>query len=198
MSQPEVVIAMYRPKEGKLKELEALVLRHFPTLKEYGLTTQSAPFIGRSADGTIIEVFEWASRAAAQKAHDHPAVAKIWEAMAIVSDFGTLKQMPEAEKMFGCQAMWAGDNVFAIVWKHGRIGFKLPDATPYQTLLDIKGAEPWKAGAMQMSHWVLVPESFHSKPTELRKWAALAHDLCAKLEKPAKRGAKAGKPTKRK
>lgn len=100
MSQPEVVIAMYRPRDGKLKELETLVHRHFPTLKEYGLTTDREPFIGRSSDGTILEIFEWVSAAAASKAHDHPAVAKIWEAMAMVCDFGTLDQMPEAKNRF--------------------------------------------------------------------------------------------------
>ncbi len=100
MSKPEVVIAMYRPKEGKLNELETLVRKHFPTLKEYGLTTGKDPFIGRSTDGTILEVFEWASNEAAKKAHDHPAVAKIWEAMAVVCDFGTLSQLTEANNRF--------------------------------------------------------------------------------------------------
>lgn len=100
MSKPEVVIAMYRPKAGKTKELEALVQRHFPILKEYGLTTGKESFIGRSSDGTFVEVFEWANMEAAEKAHDHPAVAKIWEAMAVVCDFGTLSQMPEATNRF--------------------------------------------------------------------------------------------------
>ena len=100
MSKPEVVIAMYRPKEGKLRELEALVQKHFSVLKEYGLTTDKDSFIGRSSDGTILEVFEWANPEAAKKAHDHPAVAKIWEAMALVCDFGTLSQIPEAKNPF--------------------------------------------------------------------------------------------------
>ncbi len=100
MSKPEVVIAMYRPKAGKLAELEALVQKHFGVLTEYGLTTGKAPFIGRSEDGTIIEVFEWISRSAAESAHDHPAVAKIWEAMAMVCEFGRLEQMPEAKNRF--------------------------------------------------------------------------------------------------
>ncbi len=100
MSKPEVVIAMYRPKEGKLTELEALVKKHFSTLKEYGLTTEQAPFIGRSGDGSILEIFEWASRSAAEKAHDHPAVAKIWEAMAVVCEFGRLEQLAEAKNRF--------------------------------------------------------------------------------------------------
>ena len=100
MSKPVVVIAMYRPKEGKVVELEVLARKHFPTLKEYGLTTNREPFIGRASDGTILEVFEWISNEAAKKAHDHPAVAKIWEAMAMVCEFGKLEQLSEAKKPF--------------------------------------------------------------------------------------------------
>lgn len=100
MSKPEVVIAMYRAKPGKMKELEDLVRKHFPILQEYGLATDKTPFIGRSSDGTILEIFEWANAEAARKAHDHPAVAKIWEAMAVVCDFGKLEQLPEAKNMF--------------------------------------------------------------------------------------------------
>jgi hypothetical protein len=100
MSKPEVVIAVYKPKVGKLTELEALVRRHFPTLKEYGLTTGRESFIGRSTDGTLIEVFEWASAEAAKSAHDHPAVAKVWEAMAMVCEFSTLGALPEAMDRF--------------------------------------------------------------------------------------------------
>lgn len=100
MSKPEVVIAIYRPKAGKIAELEALVKKHFSTLKEYGLTTERESFIGRSEDESILEIFEWASGEAAAKAHDHPAVAKIWEAMAVVCDFGSLNQLPEAKGRF--------------------------------------------------------------------------------------------------
>ena len=100
MKKPIVVIAMYRPKKGKLVELEKLVHQHFPTLKEYGLTTDQKPFLGRASDGTIMEIFEWISEDAAQKAHDHPAVAKIWESMAMVCDFGTLEQLSESKKRF--------------------------------------------------------------------------------------------------
>jgi hypothetical protein len=100
MSQPEVVIALYRPKAGKVSELEQLVKAHFPVLKEYGLTTERETLIARSSDGTIIEIFEWASSEAAKKAHDHPAVAKIWEAMAMVCDFGKLEGLAEAKQPF--------------------------------------------------------------------------------------------------
>lgn len=97
-----------------------------------------------------------------------------------------------SKKMFGCHALWADGNVFALVWKHGRIGVKLPDESAYESLLSLSGAEPWKAGPMTMAHWVLVPDTFHSKPSEVKKWVAKAHGLCSKLEKkaPSKKAAK--------
>lgn len=88
-----------------------------------------------------------------------------------------------SKKMFGCHALWTDGNVFALVWKHGRIGVKLPTESAYESLMSISGAAPWKAGPMQMSHWVLVPEAYHAKTSDLKKWLAKAHDLCSKLEK---------------
>ncbi len=109
MNKPEVVIAVYRPKPGKAGELEELVKKHFPVLKGYGLTTERDPFIGRSEDGTILEVFEWATPEKAKRAHDHPAVAQIWEAMAVVCDFGKLEQLSEAKNVFPRFARAFGD-----------------------------------------------------------------------------------------
>lgn len=103
-----------------------------------------------------------------------------------------------SKKMFGCHALWADGNVFALVWKHGRIGVKLPEDTHYRTLMKAAGSEPWKAGPMQMSHWVLVPEAFHSRPSELKKWAQKAHDLCSKLEKKPKKSVAKKKSLKKK
>lgn len=92
-----------------------------------------------------------------------------------------------SKKMFGCYALWADENVFALVWKHGRIGVKLPETIQYDSLMEVTGAEPWKAGPMQMAHWVLIPESFHTKPGEIKKWAVKAHGLCQKLAKKVKK-----------
>ncbi len=97
------------------------------------------------------------------------------------------------KKMFGCHALWASENVFALVWKHGRIGLKLPDTSSYDSLMGMAGADPWKAGPMKMAHWVLVPESFHKKSAELKKWAALAHKQCSVLEKKTVKKAKTRK-----
>ena len=95
-----------------------------------------------------------------------------------------------SRKMFGCYALWANDNVFALVWKHGRIGVKLPDAAAYGSLMSLKGSEPWKAGPMTMAHWVLVPESFHSGAADMKRWLSKAHQLCGALEKKPKAAAR--------
>ncbi len=88
-----------------------------------------------------------------------------------------------SKKMFGCYALWANDNVFALVWKTGRLGVKLPESKAYDDLMKLKGSEPWKAGPMKMAHWVLVPEALHSKSAELKKWFKKAHAQCSVLEK---------------
>lgn len=41
MSKPEIVIAIYKAKDGKIKELESLVIKHFPTLRDLKTYFQS-------------------------------------------------------------------------------------------------------------------------------------------------------------
>ncbi|MBI3441140.1 MAG: hypothetical protein HY052_04965 [Proteobacteria bacterium] len=98
MDRPEIVFALYKPQAGHEKELEKLVSKHFPTLKKYGLVTNRHPTVVRSKNGTIIEIFEWKSSAATREAHEHPAIAKIWEAMEKISTFVSLDSLEEAKK----------------------------------------------------------------------------------------------------
>lgn len=100
-----------------------------------------------------------------------------------------------SKKMFGCYAQWTNENVFALVWKTGRIGLKIPDQKDYETLMKEEGAEPWKAGPMQMAHWILIPKTFHTKPATIKKWALKAHEQCSKLEKKIKKTAAVKKKT---
>ncbi len=86
-----------------------------------------------------------------------------------------------SKKMFGCHALFANENVFALVWKHGRIGVKLLIEEDFQKLMKEKGSEPWKAGPMQMKHWILVPERY-SNTKLLGPWVRLAH--CQALKSP--------------
>jgi TfoX/Sxy family transcriptional regulator of competence genes len=106
---------------------------------------------------------------------------------------GAAAGLPEVTKkrMFGCDGLFAKGNIFGLVWKHGRIGVRLPDTRLFDELMAKKGAVPWKAGPMTMSHWVLVPEEFHADGRSLAKWVKDAHRLA--LAAPASKSPKAAK-----
>ncbi len=94
------VIVAYRPKPGKNAELLELVRSRVPTLAKEGLVTNRKPTIMRAADGTIIEVSEWASREAIEAAHKNETVRAMWNRFFALCDCIPLKDVAEAEEMF--------------------------------------------------------------------------------------------------
>jgi hypothetical protein len=96
----EVVIALYKPREGKEQDLEKLIQKHVPVLRGLGLITSRPRLTLKSSDGTYMEIIEWIDVSAAERAHEHPAVAQVWESMETVSSFQKLKDLPEATKGF--------------------------------------------------------------------------------------------------
>ena len=99
-SGPEIVFALYTPHEGKLDALLKIVRTHVPTLRRLEFVTDRPAIVAKSSDGTVIEVFEWASGEAARAAHDHPEVAALWESIGTVSKIATLADLPEAKRPF--------------------------------------------------------------------------------------------------
>jgi hypothetical protein len=97
---PQVVFALYKPHEGKDGELRRLIAQHIPTLRRLELITNRPAVLVKSANGTYIEVFEWNSGQAAQLAHEHPEVAKIWEGMGQVCDLPALESLEEVNAQF--------------------------------------------------------------------------------------------------
>lgn len=95
-----LAIATYTPKAGHEKELFELVKRHLPVLRELEFATDRSNYIAKSQDGTIIEVFEWTSLDAINAAHQHPAIANIWEKMTLIADFHPMTTLPEGKKPF--------------------------------------------------------------------------------------------------
>lgn len=95
---PQIVIAMYKPHDGKDAELRALIDEHIPTLRRLALITDRPSLLARARDGTYLEVFEW--RAWSDEIHAHPEVARIWGAMGRVADFVTLSSLEEAGQTF--------------------------------------------------------------------------------------------------
>jgi hypothetical protein len=100
MSIPRVVIVAYRPKPGQEQVLLAEIRDHHPLLWSEGLVTGREPVIMRAADGSVIEVFEWASPAAIEEAHQNPRVQAMWARFAKVCDYVPVGQLAEAANVF--------------------------------------------------------------------------------------------------
>ena len=58
-SMASISVACYRPKPGCEEELLELVRNHLPPLRAEGLVTDRPSIVMRTADGTVIEIFEW-------------------------------------------------------------------------------------------------------------------------------------------
>lgn len=97
---PTLVIVCYRPRPGAAARLEALCRDHVPALRALGLVTDRPETLMRAADGTVVEVFEWASAAAIELAHHHPDVQALWAALEDVCTQGTLRELTEAAEPF--------------------------------------------------------------------------------------------------
>ena len=95
-----IVIVAYKPKEGKAEALKALTKTHVPRLRKEGLVTDREVIMMEAADGTIVEVFEWLSDEAIQKAHSNPEVLKMWGEYAEVCDYVPLNTLSESNMMF--------------------------------------------------------------------------------------------------
>lgn len=95
-----IVIIAYKPKPSMENELKVLVLGHYPKLQEQGLVTDRIPIIMQSQDGTIIEVFEWKSSEAIQRAHTNEAVGQMWMQFNKACDYIPIGQVAESSNLF--------------------------------------------------------------------------------------------------
>ena len=94
-----LVIVAYKPKPGKETELDQLTREHVPLLQHEGLATERPVVAARAADGTIVEVFEWAP-GGVERAHSNPVVLKLWERYAAACEIVPLNQLAESSTMF--------------------------------------------------------------------------------------------------
>jgi len=95
-----IVIVGYKPKPGKNEALKSLMKTHLPRLQQEGLATDRESIIMESADGTIIEVFEWISEEAIRNAHTNPAVLQMWGEYAEVCDYVPVGGLAEMGNLF--------------------------------------------------------------------------------------------------
>jgi quinol monooxygenase YgiN len=95
-----IVLSVFKPRPGKEAELEALVRDHAPRLRAIGLATERVPIIARTADGTVLEMFEWTSQAAIDEAHSHPDVLQLWSEFEACCWYDTPAQVVDLQRMF--------------------------------------------------------------------------------------------------
>ena len=95
-----IVIACFKPKEGKGNELLEIIKDHMPVLRKEGLVTDRECIVMRSENGTILEVFEWKSQEAINKAHENPNVLDLWKRFEDACKYETLSTLDESFKMF--------------------------------------------------------------------------------------------------
>ena len=95
-----IVIVAYRPKAGRGADLLQLCTGHVPLLRAEGLATSRPGVLMEAEDGTLVEVFEWASADAIDAAHRSPAVQDLWARFAAVCDYVPVAEVPEASRLF--------------------------------------------------------------------------------------------------
>lgn len=97
-------------------------------------------------------------------------------------------------KMFGCDAFFRDEAIFALVWKEGRIALRLTDPALFSELRGMPGTKPWNPSTVNMSGWLLVPEAFHEDEASLDTWVRRAW-TCAGNAPPKKAKAAKAKGT---
>lgn len=78
-----------------------MVRNHLPPLRAQGLVTDRTSIVMCTANGTIVEVFEWASQEAIAGAHSNPVVLDLWKRFEAASWYETLpSNLAEFQNMF--------------------------------------------------------------------------------------------------
>ncbi|KKI88914.1 hypothetical protein WQ54_28755 [Bacillus sp. SA1-12] len=95
-----VFMALYRPKKGKENELKEILKVHISTLREEGLITIRELLTLQAEDGTIIEIAEWKSNEAKEKAHQSAKVMDVWKKISSVAELTNLSSLAEAQVPF--------------------------------------------------------------------------------------------------
>lgn len=95
-----LVICSYRPHAGREDEARLLMAGHVPLLREHGLITERAAVQGVAQDGSLVEIFEWASVDQSRMAPTIAEISAHWKAMSEVMDFVALDSLAEAKHAF--------------------------------------------------------------------------------------------------
>ena len=96
-----ISVACYKPKPGCEAALLELVRNHLQPLRAERLVAERPSIVMRTADGTIVEIFEWVSKEAIAGAHKNPVVLDLWKRFEAVCSYETPSNLPEFQNLFG-------------------------------------------------------------------------------------------------
>ena len=96
-----ISVACYKPKPGCEDALLELVRSHLPPLRAEGLVAERPSIVMRTADGTIVEIFEWISQEAIAGAHKNLIVLDLWKRFEAVCSYEIPSNLVEFQNMFG-------------------------------------------------------------------------------------------------
>lgn len=94
------VIAAFKPKPGKQGQLTEIVAKHWRILQEQELVTDRPRYAMQAVDGTILEVFEWRSSEAIEKAHHNPVILALWTEFEAACEYVPLSSLAESSHPF--------------------------------------------------------------------------------------------------
>lgn len=94
------VIAAYKSKPGREDELLAAVKKHRHVLRTENLISDRPTHLMRATDGTIIEVFEWLSAEAIERAHANAAVKALWAEFGAACEYVPVGHLAESQHPF--------------------------------------------------------------------------------------------------
>ena len=93
-------VACYKPRAGKEAALMDAVRDPMPVLRAEDLIEDRPAYVMKAEDGTVIEIFEWKSDDAIERAHSNPQVKKLWQRFFESCDFVPLATLPESKELF--------------------------------------------------------------------------------------------------
>jgi hypothetical protein len=104
MPKSPMMQCVYRPKAGCEEALFELVKRHWPALRDAGLTTPTPALVYRATEKRterqfFIEIFSWKDEKSPEIAHQLPEVMAIWEPMGPMIEGGPSPELAYVEQV---------------------------------------------------------------------------------------------------
>ena len=97
-----ISFAAFRPKPGREQELLTVIDERVALMRSLGLVTERPVVNMRAGDGTIIQVSEWASQEAIDRAHETPEVLALWRRYEECADHVMPGSLPDLADPFPC------------------------------------------------------------------------------------------------